>query len=202
MGIAIGESCCDSRGVGLPGRWIWTIAAVVLGAGLAVPATALAEGESSANASGGRPAKAKLITDGTLTVGAQETLRVINVPRRPHRRLKAYIYPPPTATICDRESFELGLFSVCLPQPLHPVPGTPSLKANKKNRGSLTFVMPPAYEYIDPYDPTQSHPIYLVDGQTVTLDVDIVWRPRPRTIVSGPLVYRSAVVEVPAPPAP
>ena len=143
-----------------------------------------------------------LISDGLLTVGAPETLRVIHVHRKPHRRLKAYIYPPPTATICNQESFDLALFSLCLPQPLHPAPGTRPLKANKKNRGSLTFVMPAAYEYIDPYDPTQSHPVTLVDGQTVELDVDIIWRPEPHSIAGSTLAYKSVRVQVPAPPVP
>jgi hypothetical protein len=140
-----------------------------------------------------------VLTDGTLTVGAQETLRVNHVPRRPHRRLKAFIFPPPTATICNTESFDLGFFSACLPEPLHPVPGTRRLKANKKNRASLTFVMPPAYEYIDFYDPVQSHPIFLVDGQTVSVDIDITYRPTPRSIVGGTLASASVVVQVPTP---
>jgi hypothetical protein len=187
--------------VGLPGRRIWTIAALALGVGLAVPGAALADGGASAAAGPERPPKAKLITDGLLTVGAQETLRVIHVPRKPHRRLKAFLYPPSTATICEKEAFDLGLFSVCLPQPLRPVPGTRPLKANKKNRGSLTFVMPSAYEYIDPYDPTQSHPITLVDGQAVYVEIDITWRPDAHTIAEGPLAYNSVRVQVPAPPA-
>ena len=76
-----------------------------------------------------------LISDGLLTVGAPETLRVIHVHRKPHRRLKAYIYPPPTATICNQESFDLALFSLCLPQPLHPAPGTRPLKAIRRTGG-------------------------------------------------------------------
>jgi hypothetical protein len=138
-------------------------------------------------------------TDGLLTVGAPETITVSHVPRRPHERLKASISPPITAQSCFVEPpIESELFSPCLSQPLYPVAGTPMLKRNKKGRGSLTFTMPPGYEYIDFHDPTQSHPIYLVDGQTVFVDIVLVSRPDSRSIEAESLASKSAVVQVPA----
>jgi hypothetical protein len=183
--------------MGLPGRRVSTIAALALATVLAVLTVAPAESGSAATSSERRNAKPRVFTDGTLTVGAQETLTVTHVPRRPHRRLKAFISAPPTATSCYSVPVDAWGFSACLPQPLHPVPGTPPLKANKKNRGSLTFVMPPGYEYIDYYDPLKSHPIYLVNGQSIWVDIEIIWKPQPRTTAISSLTSTSAVVEVP-----
>jgi hypothetical protein len=141
-------------------------------------------------------------TDGTLTVGGQERLTVSHVPRVPHRKLKASIVAPIAASICNHESLNLGFFEACLPQPLYPVAGTPRFKANKKDRASLTFVMPPAYEFIDFSDPTRSHPITLVDGQTIGVEIDIAYKPRSGGSAIASLAFGSAVVEVPAPPSP
>jgi hypothetical protein len=163
---------------------------------LVVPAAAQAGSGPDPTGRGHAPKKAMVLIDGTLTVGAQETLRVKRVPPYKRRRLKAFVIAPPAATICD--TFSLDFFSgPCLPEPLHPVPGTRPLRANKKNRGSLTFVMPAGYQYIDFYDPLKSHPIYLVDGQTVGIEIDITYRPEPRSVVGRPLAYTSAVVQVP-----
>jgi hypothetical protein len=142
----------------------------------------------------------RVLTDGLLTVGGQETLRVSQIPRLPHERLKASIAPPPTATACFTEApIELGFFfSACIPQPLYPVPGTPPLKRNKKGRASLTFAMPSAYEFIDFQDPIKSHPIYLVDGQTAYVTIDIVYKPKSGGIAGGSFAARSVVVQVPA----
>lgn len=82
------------------------------------------------------------------------------------------------------------------------MPGTRALKRNKKGRASLTFVMPAAYEFIDFNDPTQSHPIYLVNGQTVSVDIVIVFKPQPRTTEASSLAFTSAVVQVPPATAP
>jgi hypothetical protein len=157
---------------------------------------------AAAGASAQGHARTKIRTDGLLTVGGQETITVTNVPRRRHMRLRAFIDPPLAAGLCNVEPpIESELFSPCLQEPLQPVPGTRNLKRSKKGRATLTFVMPAAYEYIDINDPVRSHPIALVDGQTVGVDVSIVFRPEPRTIVSGSLAFASVVVQVPPPPS-
>jgi hypothetical protein len=177
--------------------------AVALAALLVAPAAASAGSGSgyAPIAPKGKFVRAKVRTDGLLTVGGQERLTVSHVPRRPHERLKPEISAPITAQSCFVEPpIEFGFFTPCLPQPLYPVPGTSELKRNKKGRGSMTFIMPPAYEFIDFHDPTQSHPVYLVDGQTVILDIVLVSRPDPRSIESEGLTETSAVVQVPAAP--
>jgi hypothetical protein len=141
---------------------------------------------------------AKVRTDGTLTVGGQETLTVRRVPAARHERLRAFIFPPPTAELCNTEApIEFGFFNPCIQEPLNPVPGTRNLKRSKKGRASLTFVMPPAYEYIDLHDPLQSHPIYLVDNQTVEVVIMLTSRPEPQSVESGPVAASSVVVDVP-----
>ncbi len=168
---------------------------------LAAPAAASAGTGYAPLAGRGKPIRTKVRTDGLLTVGGQETITLKGVPPRPHERLRASITPPITAQNCFAEPpIEFGFFSACLPQPLHPVAGTPALKRNKKGRASMTFVMPAAYEYIDFNDPTQSHPVYLVDNQTVAVEIVLVFRPGPRSVEADSLAYTSAVVEVPPPP--
>jgi hypothetical protein len=141
------------------------------------------------------PRGAKVSTDGTLTVGQQETLYATHVPRKPKMRLNAAISPPPTASDC----FDFSVDAYCLPQPLFRVPGTPRLHRSHKGRGSLTFVMPPAYEYINFADPIQSHPVTLVNGQTVHVDLEGTWR-KGNTTWTAPIADSIAVVEVRPPP--
>lgn len=134
-------------------------------------------------------------TDGTLTVGQQETLYVTRVPRRPKMRIAAYISAPPTASNCFA-SFD----AYCAPEPLYTVPGTPRLKASKKGRATLTFVMPPAYEFLDLDDPLRSHAVTLINGQTVHVDMEGTMR-RGNTTFTADVGHAIAVVEVPQAPA-
>jgi hypothetical protein len=137
----------------------------------------------------------KVRTDGTLTVGQQETLTVKGIPRRPKlKNLTAYISPPDSATGCF-VSFE----AYCVPQPLFPVAGTSRLKASKKGRASLTFVMPPAYEFIDNRDPLNSHPVTLINGQAVHAEVDGTQR-SDGIDFTGTIGHAIAAVEVPPRP--
>src|SRR4051794_11462890 len=175
---------------------------MALTAVLAAPAAASSGSGTgyARRASGHKFAFPRIRTDGLLTVGGQETLTVSHVPRRRQERLRASISPPITAQNCFVEPpIEFELFSPCLSQPLYPVPGTPGLKRNKKGRASLTFIMPPAYEYIDIHDPTQSHPVYLVDNQTVSVDLWVISHEGGGTTGEG-LSSPGVVVQVP--PAP
>jgi hypothetical protein len=167
---------------------------------LAAPAAA-SGGSGYAQIFGGKFREPKVRTDGLLTVGGQETLTMTHIPRRPRLKLVPHMMAPISATICNQEPSNFDFFGPCLPEPLYPVPGTPPLKPNKKRRASLTFVMPAAYEYIDSHDPVQSHPIYLIDNQTVEVEVDVTFRPQPRSFVTT-FPSTSAVVQVPPTPSP
>jgi hypothetical protein len=135
-------------------------------------------------------------TDGVLTVGQQETLRVKGAPR--NSKLKAYIDAPPTASECF--SFKFDRF--CAPQPLYSVSGGGArLRASHKGRASLTFVMPPAYELIDFSNPIASHAINLVNGQTVHVEltrIEVFRKPHFKTVTESTIADAIAVVEVPA----
>jgi hypothetical protein len=139
----------------------------------------------------------KVHTDGMLTVGQQETISITKLPGK--YRLAAYISPPPTATTC----FDFDVDGYCFPQPLFRVAGTPRFKSSGKGRARLTFVMPPGYEFVNFADPLGSHPIYLVNNQTVHVDVETTVKRRVRNgvySVTGTIASAIAVVEVP--PAP
>ena len=197
MGIARGAAGCHSRDVGLPGRRARVIAAV------SVAASLLAAGHAQA----GRPSisifefpgkiHGKIHTDGTLTVGQQETLTVTKLPGK--FRLQGFVSPPPTATECQQFN---AVF--CESEPLFRIPGTPRFRSSKKGRAALTFVMPPGYQVTNFKDPLKSHPVYFINGQTAHIDVFVTYRERRHgrlaeiTSVADSAI---AVVEVP-PPAP
>ena len=131
-----------------------------------------------------RKSKGKIHTDGTLTVGQQETISVTGLPGK--YRLAGYISPAPTANSC----FDFDIDAYCFPPPLFRVAGTPRFKSSRKGRATLTFVMPPGYELVSFEDPLKSHPIYLVNGQTVHVEVDTTLKRRVRNgvfSVTGPI---------------
>jgi hypothetical protein len=147
----------------------------------------------------------KLHTDGTLTVGQQETISITKLPGK--FRLAAFVEPPQPTTAGPSPCLDFENFAFCVPQPLFRVPGTPRFHSSRKGRGTLTFVMPPGNEFISFSDPLQSHPVYFTNGQTVEIDVDTTVKHRDRrghrVGVTFPVGLVRAVVEVPpsSPPA-
>jgi hypothetical protein len=190
----------DTRGVGFPGRRTLSIAAALALAAALLPAFAQA-GSSVVSIGGGIPGRilGKLHTDGTLTVGQQETLRINKLPGK--FRLAAYVEPPPPTTAGPTPCNDFEHFAFCVPQPLFRVPGTPRFHSSRKGRGTLTFVMPPGNEFISFSDPLQSHPVYFTNGQTVEIDVQTTLKHRnrrgDRVSVTFPVASDKAVVEVP-----
>jgi hypothetical protein len=138
--------------------------------------------------------KVKVRTDGTLTVGGQETLYVSHVPRRPKMTIAAFISAPNTADECF-----VSFNAYCMPEPLFPVAGTPRLRASKKGRSRLTFVMPAAYEFLNFNDPLRSHPVPLANAQAVRVTVEGTVRQH-GIAFSTDIGATTAAVEVP--PAP
>lgn len=169
---------------------------------LALSSTALAAGGSgdSVVVTGGGPGsspfgRVKIRTDGTLTVGRQETLFVKRIPRKPKRRLAAsvsHLYDVVPQCFQLRAGF-------CLPEPLFRVPGTPRLKASKQGRASLTFLMPAAVLFENFNDPLQSHPVPFTNGEAVEVEIDGTVKVRHGS-VTGPVALTRAVVEVPPTP--
>jgi hypothetical protein len=176
--------------------------ATVAGCFLALTSTAMgAEGPGDVpvgvgGGSGDSPfGKAKVRTDGTLTIGQQETLFVKRIPRKPKLRLAASVSPPYDAT---PECFQFNA-GFCLPEPLFGVPGTPRMRASSKGRASLTFVMPGAVLFENFNDPIQSHPVSFTNGEAVEVEIEGTFKVRHGS-VTGPLADTRAVAEVPSSP--
>jgi hypothetical protein len=182
--------------VGLLGRRASVVAAISVGAILVLCTSASGQegGVFSDLDKELAKIKGKVHTDGTLTVGQQETISVTGLGGK--HRLAGYISPPPTASTC----FDFDVDGYCFPQPLFRVAGTPTFKSSRKGRARLTFVTPPAYEFINFTDPIQSHPIYLVNGQTVHVEVDTTVKRRVGNStysLTGTIAKAIVVVEVP-----
>ena len=142
-----------------------------------------------------------LRTDGLLTVGQQETLTVKGAP--PRATLQATAEPSVTTTT---QCFNFKTFDECLPEPLFSVfTGSSRFKASGKGRASLTFVMPPGFEFIDSRDPLKSHPVFYTDGERVPIGVSHYVEKHDRrgfSISISSLGFTTATVQVLPPPSP
>jgi hypothetical protein len=176
-------------------------AALMVSASLIVAAVAQAASGPSSNPFGpGKFPRGKVRTDGTLTVGQQETVLVKGPPGT---KFKAAIEPPRAAPVCSQ--FDFKHFAFCAPQPVFPVAGSPRFRTTRKGRASITFVMPPAYEYLDLDNPLQSRAIPLIDGQSIGFGVSsirVIHRPNSTVTFEVPLARTTAIVQVLPTPAP
>jgi hypothetical protein len=171
--------------------------ALFLAIGLPAVATAAGSINSSTVVGGGGIFDSGIVrTDGTLTVGGQETLYVKRIPTKPKLRLAASVYPPAVSPgPCVQ--FPSGF---CVPQPLFRAPGTPRLRVSHKGRGRLTFVMPPGVEFENFSNPLQDHLVPFTNGEKVEVDIEGTFKRNRHSTVGGPIADTEAVVEVPPPP--
>jgi hypothetical protein len=141
----------------------------------------------------GLTAHAKVRSDGVLTVGQQETIRVKWA--RPKLKLQAAVI----SAVVPRDCFKF--FEVeCTPQPLFRLAGTPRFQASRQGRAALTFVMPPAWEFIDWRNPIASHPVAFANGERIFIQLSGIIR-KPRSLTVFGLGGTTAAVEVPPPPS-
>jgi hypothetical protein len=169
---------------------------------IAVAGTALAAAGPSTNSVGidVGPPKGKVRTDGVLTVGQPEKAIVKGPPRV---RFKVEIGVPITTPGCD--DFKAG--PVCLPANAYPAPATAPFRTSRKGRAKISMVVPSTYELFNFRDPTASHPVDFVNGQTIVvlvLGIRVERTPDSRTVTEFSLADALATVEVPAvtPPTP
>jgi hypothetical protein len=135
--------------------------------------------------------KGRLHSDGVLTVGQVETIVIKGM--APELGLYISVAPPDfVVPICNQSTF------YCVPQPIHPYPGSRRFRTSSKGKLRATFTMPPAYELANNYDPTQSHPVQFIDQQAIHIDVEgIRFHFRRVPSVTLALAGGRAVVQVP-----
>jgi hypothetical protein len=182
--------------VGLLGRRTRAVVALAALCALAIGADARAGQPSVSIFEYPGKVHGKIHTDGTFTVGQQETLTVTGLPGK--YRLQAYVFAPSGAQEC----FQLNEV-FCEAEPLFRVPGTARFRSSKKGRASLTFVTPPGYQVSNFKDPLKSHPVYFINGQAIDLEVDATYRERRHgrlAQITSPVDQAVVVAEVPAPP--
>ena len=143
-------------------------AVVVLAAALTVASVAMAGPSASASGKGKHRTKfvflkAKVISDGFVTPGKEETISISRM--APRARIGVFLEAPPTTIQCGELYF-------CDPAPAAPAPGSPPFVADAKGRAVLTFVMPDSY-YLetDPFNPEIRTPVTFADQQRIHIDV-------------------------------
>ena len=181
--------------MGSPGRSVLSAVAISIAAigGSAATGSLGATDGSHAGGDGIVSFKGKLRTDGLLSVGRSETVRVRGLPAK--TRLRGGIRPPPS----ERNCFDIDT-GICLPGPLRRVPGTRRFETDRKGRATLTFVMPDHYDLIA----GPSDRVTLVNGQVIVVNFSgrRAARRGGRKVILDGYANAKAVVEVPPPPAP
>ena len=144
-------------------------AVVVLAAALTVASVAMAGPSASASGKGKHRTKfvflkAKVISDGFVTPGKEETISISRM--APRARIGVFLEAPPTTIQCGELYF-------CDPAQAGPAPGSPPFVADAKGRAVLTFVMPDSY-YLetDPFNPKIRQPVAFADQQRIHIDVE------------------------------
>jgi hypothetical protein len=165
------------------------IASVVCVAALAVGATGAAHAVRIKGV--GKILKARIYTDGVMTVGQLETVQLAKLP--PKVKFDVGLAPTLGTGGCDRD------VHICSSD-IRPAPGTPPFRSSGKGRAQVSFVVPSTYDIFTLKRPI-SHPdqtATFVNGQGVRVaTLAIRWRHHKLTLATG---TTSAVIEVPPPP--
>jgi hypothetical protein len=136
-------------------RWSLALASIgVLGV-LAVTAVAIADEEIFDNG--------KLRSDGVMTVGQRESVRIKGLPAKRKVRMSV------TANDQRCRDFK-NVF--CAAQPAKRAAGTPKFRTNRKGRAVLTFVMPASYEILKIKN-LKSQRLPFTNGQQVLVDATV-----------------------------
>lgn len=142
---------------GRKGLALVAAAVLVLAGMLAVAGTADAKGQKK------RFLKSLVFSDGTMSVGKEETISVIHMP--PGAPLKVLIEPVSITPQCGNGP------SFCDPELAFPPPGGPPFVADANGNATLTFVMPTTFLLEDVFNPANSKRANFVNGQPIHIDV-------------------------------
>jgi len=108
--------------------------------------------------------KGKLRSDGVLTVGQPETVRIAGLP--PKRKVRMSV----SANDDRCQSFKVGY---CVPEPARRAAGTKRFRTSGKGRAALTFVVPSSYFFIKFKDPTKPQRLPFVNGEPLLVDATV-----------------------------
>jgi hypothetical protein len=172
------------------GKRRWSVAATVAVGLAAIGGTSLATADEEIFQNG------KLRSDGVLTVGQLETVRIAGLPPR----LKVHLSISANDTSCQNLKDRF-----CVPEPAKRAAGTPRFRTSGKGRAVLTFVVPSSYFFIKFKDPLKEHRVSFVNGEPLLVDatVDTAVRRHGESRHLIGIAQGRAVAEVPAaPPAP
>jgi hypothetical protein len=135
----------------------------------------------------------KLRSDGVMTVGQLETVRISRLPPRLKVRM--------TVAAFDQrcQNFKIGF---CTPEPAKRTAGTPRFRTSGKGRAVLTFVMPASYDFLHLKPPFKSDRVQFTNGEPLLVDatVDTAVRRHGESRHLIGIAEGKAVAEVPAPP--
>ena len=108
--------------------------------------------------------KSRIVSDGSVTPGEQEWIRVTRMP--PRAKFKLLVEPPPTTPQC-------GQYYFCRSVRVFPVPGTPAFRSSGKGTAVVSFIMPSGY-FIqsNPFKPVSRQFVTWMNGQVVHIDVE------------------------------
>jgi hypothetical protein len=132
-------------------------AALVLAGMLAVAGTAEAGNFKK------RFLKSLVFSDGTMTVGKEETISVLHMP--PGAPMKVLIEPVSITPQCGNGPY------FCDPELAFPPAGGPPFIADANGSAILTFVMPTSFLLEDVFNPANSKRANFVQGQPIHIDV-------------------------------
>ena len=165
------------------------VASVVCGAALAFGVAGTAHATRLKGV--GKVVKARIYTDGVMTVGQVETVRLAKLPPK----VKFLILFAPTLGTggCDRDVHICG-------SEIQRAPGSPPFRSSGKGRAQVSFVVPSTYDIFTLKRPIldPNRTVSYVNGQSLEIGaLAIRWRHQKLTLATG---HTSAAIEVPPPP--
>jgi hypothetical protein len=164
----------------------WSVAAASIGLLGALVITALATADEEILQKG------KLRSDGVLTVGQRETVKVKRMPPK----IKVRVMVAANDQRCQSEKT-----GFCTPEPAKRAAGSKRFRTGARGRAKLTFVMPAAYDFLHLKPPFKSNRVRFTNGEPLLVQVEgdtaVIRHGESRHLVA--VAQAKAVAEVLAP---